>query len=175
MNLISPENYPQDVENAERFLLGRAEEVTDALQAQDDCATRKRWSSSRRPWCETRSASLSRVLHQQGVEDNSGVTTKDADILAVQVEGGRACVNLAMVRGGRHLGDRPYFPAHVDDASQWAAEADAEPTAAPSAEVQVLEAFIAQHYLDGSVPPLLVLSHAVDRDADRHPVAGTAA
>jgi excinuclease ABC subunit C len=110
---------------------------------------------------------LSRVLHQQAVEDNTGVTTKDADILAVKVEGGRACVNLAMVRGGRHLGDRPYFPKHVDDAVDDSIEieddeaAPAGPTKSP--EVRVLEAFIAQHYLDGGVPPLLVLSHAVDK------------
>jgi excinuclease ABC subunit C len=77
----------------------------------------------------------------------------------VKVQGGRACVNLAMVRGGRHLGDRPYFPAHVEDATG-VAEPDAE---ARTPEVQVLEAFIAQHYLESAVPPLLVLSHAVDK------------
>ncbi|MES2993498.1 MAG: excinuclease ABC subunit UvrC, partial [Pseudomonadota bacterium] len=107
---------------------------------------------------------LSRVLHQQSVEDNTGVTTKDADILAVKVEGGRACVNLAMVRGGRHLGDRPYFPKHVDDVMDLADEDEITPLAAPlSPETRVLEAFIAQHYLDGGVPPLLVMSHAVDK------------
>ena len=167
VNLISPENYQQDVENAERFLLGRAEEVTETLQHKM-MRHSEALEFEQAAVVRDQIGSLSRVLHQQGVEDNSGVTTKDADILAAQVEGGRACVNLAMVRGGRHLGDRPYFPAHVDDASQWAAEADADPeagpTAAASAEVQVLEAFIAQHYLDASVPPLLVLSHAVNKD-----------
>ena len=163
VNLISPDDYRQDVENAERFLLGRAEEVTETLQHKM-MRHSEALEFEQAAVVRDQIGSLSRVLHQQGVEDNSGVTTKDADILAAQVEGGRACVNLAMVRGGRHLGDRPYFPAHVDDASQWAAEADADPTVTPSAEGQVLEAFIAQHYLDGSVPPLLVLSHAVNKD-----------
>ena len=182
MNLIAADDYARDVGNAERFLLGDTQELMDTLQAQM-MARAEALQFEQAAEVRNQIGALSRVLHQQAVEDNTGVTTKDADILAVQVEGGRACVNLAMVRGGRHLGDRPYFPKHVDDAVALAddegseddtrddtandtandsvidaAAQDAQPT-----EVRVLEAFIAQHYLDGGVPPLLVLSHAVSK------------
>ncbi len=163
VKLIDAADYARDVRNAERFLLGEQQEVMDALQAQM-MARAEALQFEKAAEIRDQLGALSRVLHQQAVEDNTGVATKDADVLAARVEGGRACVNLAMVRGGRHLGDRAYFPAHVDDATALA-DADGseagEPAASP--EVQVLEAFIAQHYLDGGVPPLLVLSHAVDR------------
>jgi len=166
VNFVSAEDYALDVNHAERFLLGEQQELMDDLQAQM-MAHAEGLRFEQAAEIRNQIGALSRVLHQQAVEDNTGVTTKDADILAVEVEGGRACVNLAMVRGGRHLGDRPYFPKHVVDAMALEPEDDdAAPTPA-SAEVQVLEAFIAQHYLaderGGGVPPLLVLSHAVDK------------
>ena len=175
VNFISPGDYARNVNHAERFLLGEQQELMDPLQAQM-LAHAETMRFEQAAEIRNQIGALSRVLHQQAVEDNTGVTTKDADILAVKVEGGRACVNLAMVRGGRHLGDRPYFPKHVDDAVELAASDDpadgtgepappgmANTAAPPVAEVRVLEAFIAQHYLDGNVPPLLVLSHAVDK------------
>ncbi|HEY9064695.1 MAG TPA: excinuclease ABC subunit UvrC [Burkholderiaceae bacterium] len=162
---ITPEDYARDVANAERFLQGEQQELMDALQTQ--MMTRaEALQYEQAAEIRNQIGALSRVLHQQAVEDNTGVTTKDADILAVKVEGGRACVNLAMVRGGRHLGDRPYFPKHVDDGVDLPEDDDEAAAAVASPEVRVLEAFIAQHYLaeePGGVPPLLVLSHAVDK------------
>ncbi len=155
---IGPADYARDVANAERFLDGEQQELTDALQA-EMMAHAEALRFEQAAEIRNQLGALSRVLHQQAVEDNTGLTTKDADILAAKVEGGRACVNLAMVRGGRHLGDRPYFPKHVEDAIALPADDDAD--GAPAAEVRVLEAFIAQHYLDAAVPPLLVLSHPV--------------
>jgi excinuclease ABC subunit C len=163
---VSPEDYARDVANAERFLQGEQQELMDALQIQM-MARADALQYEQAAEIRNQIGALSRVLHQQAVEDNTGVTTKDADILAVKVEGGKACVNLAMVRGGRHLGDRPYFPKHVDDDVALGEDDDeTAASAATSPEVRVLEAFIAQHYLadePGGVPPLLVLSHAVDK------------
>jgi excinuclease ABC subunit C len=186
VGFIDPADYARDVANAERFLDGEQQELIDGLQAQM-MAHAEALRFEQAAEIRNQLGALSRVLHQQSIEDNTGVATKDADILAVRVEGGRACVNLAMVRGGRHLGDRPYFPKHVTDGIVLDEEEEggadepgqkeeggadeprqdqvggADKPRRKEPEVRVLEAFIAQHYLEGGVPPLLVLSHAVDR------------
>jgi excinuclease ABC subunit C len=188
VGLISPSDYARDVADTERFLLGQAQGVMEALQsrmmAHSDALAFEQAAELR-----NQITALSRVLHQQSVEASSlSSLEQDVDILAVRVQGGRACVNLAMVRGGRHLGDRPYFPAHVEDGAALAMSLEAEagaqdvsaadpsgaaftegqaslaqtaPLSVLEIETRVLEAFISQHYLDLPAPAQLITSHPV--------------
>ncbi|WP_206952882.1 excinuclease ABC subunit UvrC [Trinickia acidisoli] len=203
---IGEEDYARDVANASRFLLGRQSEVMSELEAKMH-AFAAELKFEQAAAVRNQMSSLSTVLHQQAIEVGGD---SDVDILAVVALGGRVCVNLAMVRGGRHLGDKAYFPAHVEsgfggDESEQAegaglqtdaesergadvaqaiagearapagsdrvdsAESPAEAVEAidePAArfeagiETEVLEAFIAQHYLGHRIPPVLVVSHA---------------
>ena len=187
---ISADDYAIDVSNAARFLLGRQSEVMKELE-QKMHAFAAELKFEQAAAVRNQMSSLATVLHQQAIEVGSD---SDVDILAVVAQGGRVCVNLAMVRGGRHLGDKAYFPAHVesaltlaegglgdeadgaDGADEAAAALPGEPadeaaaardaaSAASSAssasvEAEVLDAFIAQHYLGNRVPPVLVVSHA---------------
>jgi excinuclease ABC subunit C len=162
VGFVSKEDYARDVRDAERFLLGEVDEVVHDLQAK-----MMSWAEAlefeKAAELRNRISALSKVLHQQSMDESSlSASERDVDVLAVKVAGGRACVNLAMIRGGRHLGDRAHFPAHVDEGTAFNAEQAEERAEGLSAEVQVLEAFLVQHYVGQPVPPLLVLSHPVD-------------
>jgi excinuclease ABC subunit C len=206
--LISEEDYARDVSNASRFLLGRQGEVMKELE-QKMHAFAADLKFEQAAAVRNQMSSLSTVLHQQAIEVGG---ESDVDILAVVALGGKVCVNLAMVRGGRHLGDKAYFPTHVESALALGDEddlpevADIDETepAAPAADLppsnveaivqsaeadardagfsaetsvepaqdaesepregalesEVLEAFMAQHYIGNRVPPVLVVSHA---------------
>ena len=167
VGLVSAPDYARDVHDAERFLLGDHEtvmtELQEAMLRHAEVLEFERAAEYR-----NRISALSRVLHQQAMDESSlSARDKDVDILAVRLQGGRACVNLAMVRGGRHLGDRAYFPTHVDDATAIGGAALGEDDDAPDAAVepaqQVLEAFIAQHYIGSAPPPQWVTSHPVGK------------
>ncbi|MDR8730437.1 excinuclease ABC subunit UvrC [Burkholderia pseudomultivorans] len=179
---ISETDYAVDVSNAARFLLGRQSEVMKELE-QKMHAFAAELKFEQAAAVRNQMSSLATVLHQQAIEVGSD---SDVDILAVVAQGGRVCVNLAMVRGGRHLGDKAYFPTHVESAltlaegglgdeaeaaeaadiaddalpDRLAEEAGGARGAAASVEAEVLDAFIAQHYLGNRVPPVLVVSHA---------------
>lgn len=165
VNLVAPQDYQQDVRNAEAFLRGDTQAVLSQLETRMvEHAEKLEFEQAAE--LRNQMSALSKVLHQQSVDTGSD---KDVDILAVKVQGGKACVNLAMVRGGRHLGDRPYFPSHVEDAAvvqDFTQAEDASQGAAPPqpVEVQVLEAFIAQHYIGAPPPPALITSVPVSRE-----------
>jgi excinuclease ABC subunit C len=160
VGLVGAADYALAVEHTQAFLRGEEQAVIDALQTQ---MLRHAEALEFEQAAEIRNqlGALSKVLHRQSVDENSASgRDRDVDILAVRLQGGRACVNLAMVRGGRHLGDRCYYPAHVEEAAAIGDDDDGAPDA--DSETLVLEAFIAQHYLQIPAPPLLITSRAVD-------------
>ncbi|MBE0594843.1 MAG: excinuclease ABC subunit UvrC, partial [Gemmatimonadales bacterium] len=140
VGLIDEDAYRRDVEDAVRFLGGEHQDVLDGLgRRMQEAAVELRYEEAA-VWRD-RMAALSGVLSQHSIESGTDV---EADIIAVAADGGRVCVDLAMVRGGRHLGDKAHFPLHANDVDH------------ADARAELLEAFVVQHYADAFVPPVIV-------------------
>jgi excinuclease ABC subunit C len=141
VDLIAPEIYAQDVQMATLFLLGRHQEVIGRLtEAMDRAAGELAFEQA--AVYRDQIQSLRHVQDKQYIESGRG---EDVDVIVVVEEGKMLCVNLAMVRGGRHLGDKTQFPANAADSSP----------------AEVLSAFLIQHYLAHPIPTRIYLNQAL--------------
>jgi excinuclease ABC subunit C len=145
---ISPRDYQIDVKNAELFLQGKQTEVMEAINAKMLQAS-EQMKYEQAAMLRDQIQALRRIREKQFVDSGKAL---DADVVACAVspdDSGKVCVNLAMIRGGRHLGDKSFFPQNADDYTA----------------VNVVEAFLAQHYLNRSAPPLIVSGEKIEREA----------
>lgn len=145
VNHISPEDYAKDVDSASRFLRGDHKSVLSDLESKMLEAA-ELLEFEKAAMYRNQISALSRVLQKQSVDTTGG--DDDADVVAILVKDGVVCVNVAMVRGGRHLGDKQFFPS-VADASE-------------ESGPEVLEAYLSQAYIDIPIPPVMIVNQDLD-------------
>jgi excinuclease ABC subunit C len=139
---ITEQAYAEDVRNAMLFLEGREDDVIGNLNRKMEAAAAERHYEEAAVYRDQVRA-LSRMQARQYVESNRGV---DADVVACAIDGGIACVNLVMIRGGRHVGDRSFFPSNAEGAGP----------------AEVIGAFLEQHYHEQPAPQLVVVQEEID-------------
>ena len=144
VGLIDEAAYREDVQNAVLFLQGKASEVLERLQrAMDEASKSLAFEEAAR--IRDKITRLNRLQSRQFVES---ATAGDIDVVGAAAEGGLTAVNLVMIRGGRHVGDRSFFPQHAEGASV----------------TDIVSAFLVQHYLERPAPPTIIAPEAGDGD-----------
>ncbi len=145
VDYISAEDYRRDVQHAALFLQGREQQVMQELESKMmEAAERQEYELA--AVYRDRMQSLRQVQARQFVSD---FNVNDADIVACAEQGGEYCVNLVMIRGGRHIGDKSFFPKNAD-----------------GCDIEALtEAFLEQHYVGQKMPPLIIVGVAIDTAA----------
>ncbi|WP_026177366.1 excinuclease ABC subunit UvrC [Thiobacillus denitrificans] len=143
---IAPDHYARDVAEAAQLLHGEATRLTGQITEQMNAAAAA-LDFETAALLRDRLRMLATVREKQFVDSTGGEA--DADVIAAAEAGGVIAVNLTMIRGGRHLGDRSFFPQHGEGATP----------------AEALEAFVAQHYLDHPIPPRILVNEAIEADA----------
>ena len=139
---IDTAGYAALVADAERFLQGKSTAVQAALAAEMQAAS-DAMEFERAAALRDRIRALTAVQQSQGINPR-GVA--EADVVAVHMEGGQACVQLFFIRAHQSWGNRDFYPR----------------TGAGAEEPEILEAFLAQFYDDKPPPRLILLSHPID-------------
>jgi excinuclease ABC subunit C len=141
VGLIAQADYAEDVKDAVLFLEGKANQVIDGLvERMEKAAAALEFEQAAR--LRDQIAALSRVQERQYITGERG----DMDIIACCANGGAACIQLFVIRNGRNLGNKSFFPS----------------TAGVEQEGAILAAFIAQYYIGKQIPQEILLSHAPD-------------
>jgi excinuclease ABC subunit C len=147
VDLITAQAYKEDARDAELFLQGKQTEVLESIaKKMHQAADSQEYEQA--ALFRDQIQSLRKIREKQFVDSGKAL---DADVVACIAEtkgGGRACVNLAMVRGGRHLGDKSFFPQNAEGYDP----------------PEMVEAFLTQHYFNRSVPNLIVVGEKIQRD-----------
>ncbi len=145
VRLVDPSAYAEDVRSAELFLSGKEDEVVERLEMRMGSAA-QRMDYEEAALVRDQITALRRVREKQFVSDESG---RDADVVACARVSGVTCVNLVMIRGGHHLGDKNFFPRNAEEFT----------------EDEVLEAFLTQHYLRHGIPRQIIVGGRFDAAA----------
>ena len=147
VDLITTQAYKEDARDAELFLQGKQTEVLESIaRKMREAADSQEYEQA--ALFRDQIQSLRKIREKQFVDSGKAL---DADVVACVAEtngGGRACVNLAMVRGGRHLGDKSFFPQNAEGYDP----------------PEMVEAFLTQHYFNRSVPNLIIVGEKIQRD-----------
>jgi excinuclease ABC subunit C len=142
---IDGAGYADDVQLARLFLGGKAQDVIRQLTARmEDAASRLEFEQA--ALYRDQITQFGRLRDRQFV---TGSSIGEADVIVAVVERGILCINIAMIRMGEHLGDKPQFPQHSRD---WPPN-------------EALSDFLRQHYSVHPVPERIVCNKEVDEDA----------
>ena len=139
---ISPEDYQQTVKDAERFLGGKTTDIQARLASEMNAAS-EAMEFERAAALRDRIKALTQVQTAQGINPK-GVT--EADIIALHMDSGQACVQVFFIRANQNWGNKDYYP-------RVGADVDA---------AEVLEAFIGQFYDTREPPRQLILSNEIE-------------